>query len=103
MKFSNTGTPAAISCTLGSDEAQDAAIRNVEVIGEAAKRVSPEIRGQLASLDWRGICGMHDVLIHDYIGVDLDEVRNVAALRIPELELALEGFLGGDDEDLSPR
>ena len=36
---------------------------------------------------------MRDVLIHDYIGVDLDEVWNVALSRIPELQAALEGFL----------
>ena len=78
---------------MASDELQDAAIRNVEVIGEAAKRVSPDARGRLASLDWRAICGMRDVLIHDYIGVDVDEVWNVASSRIPELQAALEQFL----------
>ena len=72
---------------------QDAVIRNVEVIGEAAKRVSAEARGGLASLDWKAICGMRDVLIHDYIGVDIDEVWNVACFRIPELQAALEQFL----------
>jgi len=44
---------------------QDAVIRNVEVIGEAAKRVSTNARGRLAQLDWNAICGMRDVLIHD--------------------------------------
>jgi len=71
---------------LESEELQDAVIRNVEVIGEAAKRVSTEARGRLAQLDWKAICGMRDVLIHDYIGVDLDEVWNVASFRIPELQ-----------------
>ena len=45
-----------------SDQLQDAVIRNVEVIGEAAKRVSAEARGCLSSLDWKAICGMRDVL-----------------------------------------
>src|SRR5260221_6840195 len=81
---------------MASDEMQDAVIRNVEVIGEAAKRVSAEMRGRMASLDWKAICGMRDVLIQDYIGVDLDEVWNVASFRIPELQTVLEQFLAGE-------
>jgi uncharacterized protein with HEPN domain len=68
---------------LASEALQDAVIRNVEVIGEAAKRVSTDARGRLAQLD----C---------YIGVDLDEVWNVASSRIPELQAALEQFLAGE-------
>jgi len=87
---------------IASEELQDAVIRNVEVIGEAAKRVSAEARGSLASLDWKAICGMRDVLIHDYIGVDLDEVWNVASSQIPELQAALEQFLAGKLPGASP-
>jgi len=81
---------------LASEELQDAVIRNVEVIGEAAKRVSARTRTQLSQLDWKAICGMRDVLIHDYIGVDLIEVWNVAADRIPELQVVLEQYLTGE-------
>jgi uncharacterized protein with HEPN domain len=88
---------------LESEEIQDAVIRNIEVIGEAAKRVSPETRARLAQLDWKRICGMRDVPIHDYIGVDLMEVWNVAVSRIPELQDALEEFLSqGDPRDPMP-
>jgi uncharacterized protein with HEPN domain len=86
---------------LASEVLQDAVIRNVEVIGEAAKRVSGDARRHLAQLDWKAICGMRDVLIHDYIGVDLDEVWNVASSRIPELQRALEQFLGADPTDVT--
>lgn len=79
-----------------SEELQDAVIRNIEVIGEAAKRVSPECRNQLPGIDWKRICGMRDVLIHDYIGVDLEQVWNVVVNGIPALKDALEEFLAGD-------
>jgi len=82
-----------------SEVSQDAVIRNVEVIGEAAKRVSAGTRTLLPALDWKAICGMRDVLIHDYIGVDLDEVWNVACLGIPELQAALERFLATEGSD----
>jgi len=72
-----------------SEALQDAVIRNVEVIGEAAKRVTAATRARMPELDWKAICGIRDVLIHDYIG-DLDEVWNVASLRIPELQATLE-------------
>jgi uncharacterized protein with HEPN domain len=78
---------------MASEEIQDAVIRNIEVIGEAAKRVSPGTRALIPSVDWKAICGMRDVLIHDYIAVDLDAVWNAAFLRIPELRAALEEFL----------
>ena len=75
-----------------SEETQDAVIRNIEVIGEAAKRVSSDVRARLPDLDWRAICGMRDVLIHGYIAVDLDEAWNVAANYPPVLSDALRRF-----------
>jgi uncharacterized protein with HEPN domain len=78
---------------LGSEQAQDAVIRNLEVIGEAAKHVSGPTRELLPGLDWRRIAGMRDVLIHNYIGVDLTEVWNVAANDVPKLRKRLKRFL----------
>lgn len=76
-----------------SEQQQYAVIRNLEVIGEAAKRVGPELRASLPDLDWRRICGMRDVLIHGYIGVDIEEVWNVASRHPPEVQAALRHWL----------
>jgi uncharacterized protein with HEPN domain len=78
---------------LASEQQQDAVIRNLEVIGEAAKRVSPVLRATLPELDWRRICGMRDVLIHGYVGVDIEEVWNVAAKHLPNVQAALRRYL----------
>lgn len=76
-----------------SEQQQDAVILNLEVIGEAAKRVGPNLRAALPELDWRRICGMRDVLIHGYVGVDIEEVWNVAANHLPGVQVALKRYL----------
>jgi len=53
---------------------QDAVIRNFEVIGEASKRLSPEIRVAYSDVSWQQIAGFRDVLIHDYLKVNLNRV-----------------------------
>ena len=73
--------------------AQDAVIRNFEVIGEAAKRIPDEYRGQNPSIPWRLMAGFRDVLIHDYEGVDLKRVWKVAMGDLPQVKDAIAKML----------
>lgn len=71
---------------------QDAVIRQLEVIGEAVKRISPEVLEHRSDIPWRRIAGMRDVLIHNYMGVDLEAVwqvtqQDLAPLRHAVMEL----------------
>ncbi|NJL54785.1 DUF86 domain-containing protein [bacterium] len=53
---------------------QDAVIRNFEVIGEVTKRLSTELKQEYPDVEWKKIAGLRDILIHDYLRVDLEEV-----------------------------
>lgn len=64
---------------------QDAVIRNFEVIGEAAKQLSEEFKSHYPEVPWQRVAGFRDILIHNYMGVDLDEVWNVIEQSLPEL------------------
>src|SRR3989338_2038597 len=55
---------------------QSAVIRQLEIIGEATKKVSEEFRNKHNGIEWKKMAGMRDILIHDYHDVDLDEVWN---------------------------
>ena len=69
---------------------QRAVTRELEIIGEAAKRLSVEFKNKHESIPWRRIAGMRDFLIHDYMEVDLKEVWKAATEDIKELKRALE-------------
>jgi uncharacterized protein with HEPN domain len=56
---------------------QDAVIRNFEIIGEATKRLSPELRSQYSDVPWQQMAGLRDVLIHDYLKVNLNLVWQI--------------------------
>lgn len=68
---------------------QDGVIRQLKIIGEAAKRLSPELRKQYWGIPWKNIAGMRDKLIHDYFGVDLEAVWKTAREDLPPLQVCV--------------
>ncbi|WP_026951057.1 HepT-like ribonuclease domain-containing protein [Algoriphagus mannitolivorans] len=78
---------------LNSPLIQDAVIRNLEVIGEATKKLSSEFRENYPQNEWKKIAGMRDKLIHDYIGVDLWAVWAVVEQILPDFEIQIESII----------
>ncbi len=69
---------------------QDGVIRQIEIIGEATKRLSDEIREKQPNIPWKDMAGMRDKLIHDYLGVDIDAVWDTVERDIPLLKNKLK-------------
>ena len=66
----------------------------VQVIGEAARRVSPGFREAHSEIPWMDIVGMRSKIVHDYLNVDEDVVWEVVTSDLPPLVAALELILG---------
>ncbi len=65
---------------------QSAVVRQIEIIGEAVKRLSPELTAANAHVPWRQIAGTRDRLIHAYFRVDLDAVWAMVEQDLPQLK-----------------
>lgn len=72
-----------------NDMCVDAVVRNLEIIGEAAKSVSSETKSQLNCIDWKGMAGMRDRLIHAYRSVDSLIVWQTASEKLPSIRLSI--------------
>ena len=75
---------------------RDAVIRNLEVIGEAVKKLPDEMKSGHADIEWKRIAGLRDILVHDYFGVDMDIVWDVVTTRLPGLGERVRHMLAGD-------
>jgi len=78
---------------LKDERTQDAVVRNFEIIGEAAKRVSEVTRALAPDIPWKKIAGFRDVLIHQYEGVDLEETWKRVEQDLPQLLNNLKALL----------
>jgi uncharacterized protein with HEPN domain len=75
---------------LSTSHWQDAVIRQLEIIGEASKKLSKQLCSRYNDVPWRRIAGLRDVLIHDYMGVDIIAVWEITQKNLPLLKTQIE-------------
>jgi len=71
-------------------KSQDAVVRNLEIIGEAAKGVSSALMLKYSKVPWKKLAGMRDRLIHHYFGVNLDIIWEIAKADLPDLRSEID-------------
>jgi uncharacterized protein with HEPN domain len=69
---------------------QDAVVRNLEILGEAAKNIPEELRCRYSDIPWKRVAGFRDIAIHDYFGVDLEIVWKIITEGIISIKPFLE-------------
>ncbi len=79
---------------LANSMVYDAVIRNLEVLGEAAKNIPDEVRGQYPQVEWRKIAGLRDVLAHFYFGLEDETLWDIVRNKIPALKSQLQQIQG---------
>ena len=70
----------------GNQLLQDAVVRRLEIIGEAAKNIPLRIKNQNKQIPWKKIIGLRNIITHEYFGVNLERVWNITKDDLPELK-----------------
>lgn len=78
---------------LANELTRDAVLRNLEVVGEAAKHIPTDVRMAHGEVDWKRIIGFRSIVAHAYFGIDDDILWDIISTKIPELEAAINGAI----------
>ena len=77
-------------------------VHHLEILGEAAARLGKSFHKQYPEIPWEKIVAMRNILIHEYFGIDLQEVWNTVEYDLPELKQALQALLRSLSLDENP-
>jgi uncharacterized protein with HEPN domain len=78
---------------LSTSIVQDATLRNLQTLAESTQRLSADLKSRYPNVDWRALSGFRNVLVHDYLGIDLDYVYQSIQDQIPALKSAVQALL----------
>ena len=82
---------------LNDETLKRAFVRSLEIIGEAVEQIPEDFRLRYPAVEWRIMAGTRDRLIHNYLGVDYELVWDIVANKIPELMIAMQHIVEGDE------
>jgi uncharacterized protein with HEPN domain len=72
---------------------QDAVLRNLQTLSESVKRLSEPLKARHPEIEWRRITAFRNILVHDYLGIDLDRIWQIVESDVPQLKQAVAALL----------
>ncbi len=92
--YTSEGEQAFLSDT----KTQDAVLRNLHTLSESTQRLSSSFKARHPDVDWQSISGFRNVLVHNYLGVNLARVWEVVSVDLPDLKAKIEAMLDESGE-----
>lgn len=71
----------------------DAVLRNLEIIGEAVKKLPESLKQQYSQIEWKKIASLRDILIHEYFGIDIEIIWDILSNKLPSLQKTINSIL----------
>jgi uncharacterized protein with HEPN domain len=88
-RYTEPGDDAFLSDTM----IQDAVLRNLHTLSESTQRLSDALKGQHPEVDWPSIAAFRNVVVHDYLGIDLPRIWDIVERDLPSLKRAISMML----------
>jgi len=71
---------------------QDAVLRNSQILAESTQRLSEDIRARYVEIEWHRIGAFRNVLVHDYLGIDMERIWEITQRDVPDLKNAVQSM-----------
>jgi uncharacterized protein with HEPN domain len=78
--------------------AKDAVLRQLQIMAESSQRLPDDLKARYPEVDWRALAAFRNVLVHDYLGVDVHRALLSFEEKLPSLRAAIDGMLADLDE-----
>lgn len=81
---------------------QDAVLRKLQTLAESTQRLAPARKALYPEIDWRRLAGFRNILVHDYLGINLVRVWEIVERNLPDLQRAVDQMLAEPDNPSQP-